>query len=88
MMKNRRDGYVALSVTGSQMHTVVGIAVIARNRNSFSGVVASPGIRLIRRGCVRAVGTSGDGLPACVALNGLCITSGTKTTTAEKYGGH
>jgi len=87
MTKNRLDVYVARSVTGNPMHTVVGIAAIARSRNSFSGVAAPHGARLIRRGCVRDVGTSGDGPPACDAANGLCTTSGTKTTAADLHEG-
>ena len=83
MTKNRRDEYVARSAPGNRMHTVVGIAAIARSRNSFSGVAAPHGTRLIRRVCVQDVGTSGDGPLACDAASGLCTTSGTKTTKVE-----
>ena len=82
MMKNRRDEYVARSVTGNRAHTVVGIAAIARSRNSFSEAAAPHGTRLIRRGCVLDVRTGGDGPPACVAANGLCTSSGMPTTAS------
>jgi hypothetical protein len=72
MKKDCIDAYVALSVSGSRVQTVFGIAVIAYNQKRSSVGVARHGTRLIRLGYVLDVVTNGAGPPACAAVNGLC----------------
>ena len=72
MKKNCLDAFVALSVSGSRVQTVSGIAAIAYTRKRSSVGVAQHGTRLIRPGYVLGVVTNGAGPPACAAVNGLC----------------
>jgi hypothetical protein len=85
MTKDSLDAYGALSVSGSRIQTVVGIAATAHTQNDFWVGVERHGTRLIQRGCVQVVDTNGSGLRACIVLSGHYTQTGTQMSSMAVY---